>query len=75
MNPFDEALLEGEKWKAKESARNLLKLKKITDEEISDAVGLSMDELNIIKNEEKNKWKMYLMKSQKKTQKKVQEIF
>ena len=48
MNPFDEALLEGEKRKAKESARNLLKLKKITDEEISDAVGLSMDELNII---------------------------
>ena len=53
MNPFDEALLEGEKRKAKESARNLLKLKKITDDEISDAVGLSMDELNIIKNEEK----------------------
>ena len=34
MNTFDEALLEGEKRKAKESARNLLKLKKITDEEI-----------------------------------------
>ena len=53
MNTFDEALLEGEKRKAKVSARNLLKLKKITDEEISDAVGLSMNELNIIKNEEK----------------------
>lgn len=48
MNTFDEALLEGEKRKAKESARNLLKLKKITDEEISDAVGLSMDELNVV---------------------------
>lgn len=48
MNTFDEALLEGEKRKAKESARNLLKLKKITDEEIADAVGLSMDELNVV---------------------------
>ena len=48
MNPFEEALLEGEKRKAKESARNLLKLKKITDEEIADAVGLSMDELNVV---------------------------
>lgn len=53
MNPFDEALLEGEKRKTKGSARNLLKLKKITDKEIADAVGLSMDELNIIKNNEK----------------------
>ena len=48
MNPFEEALLEGEKRKAKESARNLLKLKKITDEEIADAVGLSMDALNVV---------------------------
>lgn len=52
MNPFDEALLEGEKRKAKESARNLLKLGKLTNKEIADSLGLSVYEVKLIKEKE-----------------------
>ena len=58
MNPFEEALLEGEKRKAKESARNLLKLGKLTNKEIADSLGLSVYEVKLIKEEEENNLKV-----------------
>lgn len=57
MNPFEKALLDGEKRKAKESARNLLKLGKLTNKEIADSLGLSVHEVKLIKAEEENNLK------------------
>lgn len=57
MNPFKEALLECEKRKAKESARNLLKLGKLTNKEIADSLGLSVYEVKLIKEEKENNLK------------------
>lgn len=56
-NAFEEVMLEGEKRKAKESARNLLKLGKLTNKEIADSLGLSVYEVKLIKEEEENNLK------------------
>lgn len=54
---FEEVMLEGEKRKAKEGAKNLLKLGKLTDKEIANSLGLSVHEVTLIKEEEENNLK------------------